>query len=80
MAKVFIGSSYLFSVACGILRLVDPVLAAWFGAQNVTLVPSIFALYRVSNRTGKANVPVRAGSGIKEEYIQVVSGNRGNRR
>jgi hypothetical protein len=76
-AKVYISASYLLSVAYGITRLVHSVLAARFGAKNVTLVPSIFLRYAMSNRTGNVNMPNRAGSGIKGKYIQAVFGNRG---
>jgi len=64
-AKVLTILSYLLSVVYGIIRLVHSVLAARFGAKNVTLVPSIFLMYAMSNRTGNVNMPNRAGSGIK---------------
>lgn len=76
-AKVSIMASYLLSVVYGIPSLVDPVLAARIRAQNVTLVPSIFFLYPMSNSTGNVNMPIRAGSDIEVEYMQVVFGNRG---
>jgi hypothetical protein len=64
-AKVRLMASYLLSVAYGTMRLVHSVLVARFGAKNVTLVPSIFLMYAMSNRTGNVNMPNRAGSGIK---------------
>ena len=76
-AKVLTIVSYLLSVVYGVIRLVHSVLAARFGAKNVTLVPSIFLMYAMSNGTGNVNMPNRAGSGIKGWYIQAVFGNRG---
>src|SRR5438046_9058007 len=61
----------LLSAAYGILRLVEAVLAEPFRAQNVTFVPSIFGLYEVSNRTGKAKMPNRSGPGSKGVSTQV---------
>lgn len=65
VAKVYTEATDLLSAPYDILRLVEPVLADPFRAQNVTFVPSIFGLYEVSNGTGKANVPNRAGSASK---------------
>jgi hypothetical protein len=68
-AKVYTSASYFLSVIYGILGLAEPVLGAQFAAQNVTFVPSIFRLDGMSNGTGKVNMSIRAGSGIKGVYV-----------
>lgn len=65
VAKVYSSSSCLLSAIYSILGIADPVLGARFAAKNVTFVPSIFLLEGMSNGTGKVNMPIRAGSGIK---------------
>jgi hypothetical protein len=69
VAKVYSYSSYSLSDIYGILGIADPVLGAQFAAKNVTFVPSIFVLEGMSNGTGKVNMPIRAGSGIKGVYV-----------
>jgi hypothetical protein len=72
MAKVHSEATDLLSAAYDASGLVEPVLADRAAAQNVTFVPSIFGHYEMSNRTGKANMPDRAGSSIQRESLQVV--------